>query len=89
MAGQIYPLDEEKSPNAKTNSGADITIPNENADIKWMFKMGTEKVWCSQAPEEAAGANTHSSLYNSRIVNNYIEYLQEFHPDIGSVMALN
>ena len=47
-----------------------------------MFRMGTEKVWCSQSLDEESKAENDSPLFSSRIINNYIEYLQEYHPDV-------
>ena len=82
MAGLNYPLNEEKFGDSKTDSGVLGTSPNENADTQWMFRMGTEKLWCRQAPGEASGTENDPPLYSSRLINNYIEYLQEYHPDI-------
>jgi hypothetical protein len=82
MAGLIYPINEEKFGDSKADSGVVGTSHSENSDTRWMFQMGTEKVWCSQALGEESGAEKDPPLFSSRIINNYIEYLREYHPDI-------
>jgi len=82
MAGLTYPLNKEKFGSSEADSGVVGASHSENPDTKWMIRMGTEKVWCSQAQGDESGAENDPPLYSSRIINNYIEYLQEYHPDI-------
>ncbi len=82
MVTQVEKLPAEKFGDSKAGFRVVGTSRSENSETKWMFRMGTEKVWCSQPLDEEAGAENDPPLYSSRIINNYIEYLQEYHPDI-------
>ena len=81
MADPTYPINEEKIGN-KVDSADVGASPGKNSDSQWMFRLGTEKVWCTQAQGEEFKAENDPPLYSSRIINNYVEYLQEFYPDI-------
>ena len=48
MAGLIYTINKEKFGDSKAGSRVVGTSHSENSETKWMFRMGTEKVWCSQ-----------------------------------------
>lgn len=82
MAGLIYPINEEKFGDSKAGSRVVGASHSENSETKWMFRMGTEKVWCSQSLGAETGTENDPPLYSSRIINNYVEYLQEYHPNI-------
>ena len=82
MADLTYPLNREKLGDPKADSGVVTTSQIENPHTEWMYRMGVEKVWCSQALGDESGVENDPPLYSSRLINNYIEYVQEYHPDI-------
>jgi PAS domain S-box-containing protein len=82
MNNPFNSLIEERLNEFEVDSGASGNSHRENTDTTWMFRMETEKVWCNQLSDEEAAAENDRPLYSSRIINNYIEYLQEYYPGI-------
>lgn len=82
MAEFIYPINEKKFGGAKADSAAAGASPGSSSDTRWMFRMGREKVWCNQAQDEESKVENAPLLYSSRIINNYVEYLQEYYCNI-------
>ena len=82
MADVSYPIDEEKSGGTIADSSFAGKFHDINSDTRWMFREDAEKVWCSQAQDEVSKAENDPLLYSSRIINNYVEYLQEYYPNV-------
>ncbi|MGD8290738.1 MAG: ATP-binding protein [Desulfobacterales bacterium] len=82
MTGLTFPFTEEKLRTSEPKAREFETSRHRHADTKWMFQMDTERVWCYQANIGDSGAEDDRPLYSSQIINNYIGYIQENHPNI-------
>jgi PAS domain S-box-containing protein len=88
MTNPIYPLNQDKTVHPKASFGAVGISDSDNSDTRWMFRMETERLWCNQTQDETSGPENDPPLYSSRIINNYIEYLQENYPNIDISLIL-
>ena len=76
MTSPNYQLNQDKADHPKVSTGAVGISDNGNSDAGWMFRMESERLWCNQTQGETSGPDNYSRLYSSRIINNYIEFLQ-------------
>jgi PAS domain S-box-containing protein len=82
MAGLAYPYNPEKSNESATESSELKTFFGDDDGASSVYQKITDKmVTCRIQPEELQ-ADENVPLYSSRILGTYLEYLQEYHPDL-------
>ena len=82
-AALIYPLNKKVIGGPGADAGVANIFLSKNSVAKGsMSRTGNEKRRVHRAQTEELRADNGPLLYSSRIINNYIEYLQEYYPDI-------
>ena len=83
MVGLIHLLNKKKTGGPRADTDVVNTFLSKNHDAKGrIYRTGNEKSRVHRAQIEELRADNGPLLYSSRIINNYIEYLQEYYPDI-------
>ncbi len=80
MTGNIDQLEENS--NSAADSHGPVSARSQTGEIIQVHSLHTEKIRIYRDQVEELPADDNTPLYNSRIINTYIEYLEKFYPDI-------